>query len=127
MRMGSRTGRRRSSEPTHRLPNTDGDRFSDGVEVLQTFTDPLVFDPEGGTISGRVFLDEDLSGNIVGAAPVAGAMVYLDLDFDGRLSDMIRGRSRGKTGATPSSIFSPDSMRCARRSAAEKPRPYRQR
>ena len=69
------------------LPNTDGDRFSDGTEVLETFTDPLVFDAEGGTISGRVFLDEDLSGEIADAAPVAGATVYLDLDYDGRLSD----------------------------------------
>jgi YD repeat-containing protein len=67
--------------------NTDDDGMDDGFEVLRRFTDPLVFDTVGGTITGTIFLDDDLSADLAGASPIARAEVFLDLNFDGDLDD----------------------------------------
>ncbi|YCM43856.1 RHS repeat-associated core domain-containing protein [Verrucomicrobiaceae bacterium 227] len=82
--------------------NTDGDGMDDGFEVLRRFTDPLVFDPAGGSISGKLFLDDDLSGDLTGATPIEGAEVFLDLNFNGDLDDL---EPRVETAADGAYLF----------------------
>ena len=82
--------------------NTDGDGMDDGYEVLRRFTDPLVFDPAAGIITGKVFLDNDLSGDLVGASLIEGAEVFLDQNFDGDLDD---DEPRTETAADGSYTF----------------------
>lgn len=65
------------------VADTDGDGLTDGVEIFQTFTNPLVADPGGGTISGQVKTDPNGDGSAADGAPVAGAEVYLDVNYDG--------------------------------------------
>lgn len=62
--------------------NTDKDSLDDGLEVLRRFSDPLVFDSSGGTISGTVLMDDDLSGDLTDADPIEGAVVFLDRNFN---------------------------------------------
>ena len=83
--------------------NTDGDGLDDGFEVLRRFSDPLVFDATGGTITGRVFLDDDLSGDLAGASPVDGAEVFLDMNYNGMLDE---GEPRTETAADGLYAFS---------------------
>lgn len=82
--------------------NTDDDGMDDGFEVLRRFTDPLVFDLAGGTITGKVFLDDDLSGDLAGASSIEKAEVFLDLNFNGDLDD---GEPRTETSTDGSYIF----------------------
>lgn len=65
------------------LPDTDADGLSDSVEVLQTFTNPLVPEPAGGTITGGVRTDPNRDGNTTDGAPLEGIIVWLDSDYDG--------------------------------------------
>jgi len=65
------------------LADTDGDTMNDDVEVLQTGTDPLVFDPLGGTIEGKVFLDDSRDGAVAGDPPLENIRVFLDTNFNG--------------------------------------------
>ncbi|MBK1833566.1 RHS repeat-associated core domain-containing protein [Roseibacillus ishigakijimensis] len=67
--------------------DTDGDTVSDGREIFFTMTDPLIFDPTGGTIQGTVYLTADLSGDLTDATPIAGTTVFLDRNFNGRLDE----------------------------------------
>lgn len=66
-----------------RLVDTDGDGLSDGAEVFLTFTNPLVADPFGATIRGQVMTDPNGDGNTADGAPVQGAEVYLDSNYNG--------------------------------------------
>jgi RHS repeat-associated protein len=66
------------------LADTDGDTLSDGDEVFRTFTNPLIVDPLGGTISGAVKTDPNGDGNSADGQPLASAQVYLDLNFNGK-------------------------------------------
>ncbi|YCM43521.1 RHS repeat-associated core domain-containing protein [Verrucomicrobiaceae bacterium 227] len=65
------------------MKNTDGDLLDDGVEALRSFTDPLVFNAAGASISGTVLMDDDLLGDLTNAAPIEDAVVYLDRNFNG--------------------------------------------
>ncbi len=85
------------------LADTDGDGLSDGREVLVTMTNPLVADPEGGSISGKVSTDPNGDGDVADGGPVSGAEVFLDLDFDGRLG---ADEPRVQTGVDGSFNFS---------------------
>lgn len=67
--------------------DTDDDSLTDGQEVFSTKTDPLIFDPLGGTIRGTVFLTTDLSGDLADATPIADTTVFLDANFNGQLDD----------------------------------------
>jgi RHS repeat-associated protein len=64
--------------------DTDGDGRKDGDEVFIFLSDPLVFDPEGGTISGTILTDPNNDGDLTDGSPIAGAAVYLDLNFNRR-------------------------------------------
>jgi RHS repeat-associated protein len=68
------------------LKDTDGDGLDDDREVFVTFTDPLVPNLPGGTIRGTVRTDPNGDGNTADGAPMNGAQVYLDLNFDGQFS-----------------------------------------
>lgn len=69
------------------VADTDGDGLSDGAEVFRTFTDPLTPNPQGGTIEGVVRTDPNGDGDLADGLPVAGAVVYLDLDYNGSRGD----------------------------------------
>ncbi len=71
------------TDPTN--ADTDGDGLEDGVEVFRTFTDPLTPDEPGGSVIGVVFNDPDGDGDLSDGSPVEGAVVFLDLNFDGEL------------------------------------------
>lgn len=86
-----------ATDPTR--PDTDGDGLGDGTEVLETFTNPLVPEPAGGTITGVVRTDPNRDGNPVDGSPVAGATVWLDADFDGTLDEEER-RTRTDAAGT---------------------------
>jgi len=77
--------------------NTDGDSYDDGDEVFLTFTDPVVFDPAGGTIRGRLHLVESLAGNFESGSPLVGKIVFIDSNFNGKLDP---GERRTETDAT---------------------------
>jgi len=83
-------------------PDTDADGFRDGREVLEYRTNPLVFDPSGGTITGTVRTDPNRDGNVTDGAPVAGVTVWLDADFDGELDETER---RTETDAAGVYVF----------------------
>ena len=80
-------------------PDTDGDGLGDGIEVLETFTNPLVPEPAGGTITGLVSTDPNRDGNPADGSPVAGVTVWLDANFDGNLDDQER-RTRTDANGT---------------------------
>lgn len=65
--------------------DTDGDGRKDGDEIFVTLSDPLFFDPPGGTIRGTVFNDADNNGDLIGDAPLNAATVYLDRNFNRKL------------------------------------------
>ncbi len=67
--------------------DTDGDGLLDGDEVCRYYTDPLVFDPSGGTIQGTVFTDPDHDGDLADGEPLARVTVFLDANFNGRIDD----------------------------------------
>ncbi|MDA0814229.1 MAG: hypothetical protein O3C21_17795, partial [Verrucomicrobia bacterium] len=67
--------------------NTDGDSFGDGQEVFSTFTDPLVFDPLGGTIRGTVRRVDELTADPATGALAEGRTIFLDLNFNTVLDD----------------------------------------
>ena len=66
--------------------DTDGDSLNDGTEIFQTFTDPLVMNPTGGTIRGSVKTDPNGDGNPTDGSAIQGADVFLDLNYDGELT-----------------------------------------
>ena len=82
--------------------DTDGDGFRDGREVLEYFTDPLVFNSSGGTITGAVRTDPNRDGNTADGLPVAGGIVWLDTDYDGELGE---GERRTETDAAGTYSF----------------------
>ncbi|GEP42219.1 RHS repeat domain-containing protein [Brevifollis gellanilyticus] len=65
------------------LADTDGDTLSDGAEIYQTFTNPLVANPQGGTIRGVVKTDPNGDGNTADGQALQGTSVYLDTNFNG--------------------------------------------
>jgi RHS repeat-associated protein len=67
------------------LPDTDGDSLGDGTEVLQTFTNPHVAEPAGGTITGVVRTDPNRDGNTADGVPIEAVTMWLDSDYDGEL------------------------------------------
>jgi RHS repeat-associated protein len=88
---------------TNRLQaDTDGDGLRDGSEVFVTFTDPLVPNLPGGTITGTVRTDPNGDSNPADGGPVAGAEVYLDLNFDGTFN---AGEPRAMTGTNGAYVF----------------------
>ena len=76
------------------IADTDGDGLNDGDEVTLYFTDPLVPDPRGGTISGAVYSD-----NTGSREPVANALVYLDINYDNRYTDEEPAQFTGADGS----------------------------
>ena len=82
--------------------DTDGDGFRDGHEVVDYFTNPLVFNNAGGTITGVVRTDPNRDGNTADGVPVVGAIVWLDADYDG---DLDAGERRAVTDAVGGYIF----------------------
>ncbi|MFN0130139.1 MAG: RHS repeat-associated core domain-containing protein [Verrucomicrobiales bacterium] len=83
-------------------PDTDADGLGDGVEVLQTFTNPLVPEPAGGTITGLVRTDPNRDGNTADGLPMAGATVWLDINYDGTFDE---SEPRTQTDATGAFTF----------------------
>jgi RHS repeat-associated protein len=67
------------------VADTDGDGLNDGTEIFQTFTNPLVADPPGGTITGILKTDPNGDGNPADGVPIEGATVFIDANFDGDL------------------------------------------
>lgn len=65
------------------VKDTDNDTFDDGLEVLTMGTDPLVPNVMGGSIAGRVSRDENEDGSVAGDPAVPGAVLFLDLNFNG--------------------------------------------
>jgi hypothetical protein len=88
------------TDPDH--PDTDGDGFRDGREVLEYLTNPLVPDPSGGTITGVVRTDPNRDGDISDGAPVVATVLWLDADYDGALDE---GERRTETDATGAFSF----------------------
>lgn len=85
------------------LADTDGDTISDGDEVFVTFTNPLLADPIGGTISGTVRTDPNGDGNTADGQGLAGVSVFLDTNYDG---DFDTGEPFQTTDATGGYSFS---------------------
>jgi RHS repeat-associated protein len=65
------------------ISDTDLDSILDGDETLTFLSDPTGLTNLGGTIRGRLFNDADGDGDLTGASPVEGAIVYLDANFNG--------------------------------------------
>ena len=89
------------------LADTDGDGFPDGLEVLEYFTNPLVFDHAGGTIAGTVYTDPNRDGNVADGVPVAGVTVWLDANYDGVLDDGERRTATDAAGAYAFPLLAP--------------------
>jgi len=89
------------------LSDTDGDGFPDGREVLEYFTDPLVFDSSGGTIRGVVRTDPDRNGDTLDGEPVAEVVVWLDADCDGLLDEAERRTVTDAAGAYAFPLLAP--------------------
>lgn len=79
-------------------PDTDGDTYPDGREVLEYFTDPLVPD-FGGTIEGIVKTDPNRDGDLADGAASPGVTVWLDANYDGVLDEGGRRTVTDETGA----------------------------
>lgn len=81
------------------LKNTDGDSYDDGAEVFSTFTDPLVFDPAGGTIRGSLRLVGSLTATFESGDPLAEKTVFIDKNFNGILDEGERRTLTDASGA----------------------------
>ena len=88
-------------------PDTDGDTLGDGLEIFESFTDPLVFDSLGGVIEGTVFLTETLEMDLTNAIPIAEATVFLDQNFNGLLDEGEPRQQSDENGAYRFSRLSP--------------------
>lgn len=80
-------------------PDTDGDGLADGVEVLETFTNPLVAEPAGGTITGVIRTDPNRDGSTADGAPTPGVVVWLDADYDSELDEAERRTTTDAAGS----------------------------
>jgi|GEM_PF-5298109 len=65
--------------------DTDGDGRLDAAEIFTFRSDPLVFDPPGGTIRGQIKSDPNNDGDTTDGEPLSNVTVYLDGNFNGRL------------------------------------------
>lgn len=68
------------------LADTDSDGIPDGTEVFVTFTNPLIANPQGGTIRGQVKTDPNGDGSTADGVPLQNSQIYLDLNFDGEFT-----------------------------------------
>lgn len=67
--------------------DTDDDGRKDGDEVFIFLSDPLVPDPEGGTISGVVLSDPNNDGELSDGNPIKEALIYLDGNYNGQFDE----------------------------------------